>query len=95
MTDVNIKELRGCCAANETVADNPILRHSERDHVTNGLGYITEIPSEDAACMLLTGIYDSQMQYVKYIPHCRKTLLCILLKQHLKLQPEQKRSTQL
>lgn len=36
------------CAANETKTDNPILRHSETDHVTNGLGYITEIPSKDA-----------------------------------------------
>lgn len=47
MTDVNIKELHGCWAANETKADNPILRHSETDHVTNGLGYIMEIPSKD------------------------------------------------
>lgn len=47
MTDVNIKELRECCAANEKV-DNPILRHSETDHVTNGLGYRKEIPSMDA-----------------------------------------------
>lgn len=44
MTDVNIK----ADAANKTKVDNPILRHSETDHVTNGLGYTTEIPSKDA-----------------------------------------------
>lgn len=40
---------------------------------------------------LLTGIYDSQMQYVEYISHCRRMLLGILLKQHLKLQREKKK----
>lgn len=28
---------------------------------------------------LLTGIYDSQMQYVEYTIHCRRILVCILL----------------
>lgn len=37
-----------CNPANETKADNLILRHSETDHVANGLGYIMEIPSKDA-----------------------------------------------
>lgn len=44
---------------------------------------------------LLTGIYDSQVQYVEHITHCRRLLVCILLKQHLKLQRERKRSSEL
>lgn len=43
---------------------------------------------------LLTGIYDSQMQYGEYISHCRRMLLGILLKQHLKLQREKKTKKQ-
>lgn len=50
MTDVKIKGAAQmlCYAANETKADNPIPRHSETDHVTNGLGYKMEIPSKEA-----------------------------------------------